>query len=61
MISVVLVGKEDGLAELLKLKRKLNADDNIDLMAMSTFSPVGLRSSNGMSVCVCVCVCVWTE
>ena len=58
MISVVLVGKEDGLAELLKLKRKLNADDNIDLMAMSTFSPVGLRSSNGMRECVCVCVCV---
>ena len=25
---------------------------------MSTFSPVGSRSSNGMSECVCVCVCV---
>ena len=34
------------------------------LLAMSTFSPIGLRSSNGMrmcmchSVCACVCVCV---
>ena len=26
---------------------------------MSTFSPVGLQSSNGISVCVCVCVCAW--
>ena len=26
--------------------------------AMSTFSPVGSRSSNGMRMCVCVCVCV---
>ena len=25
---------------------------------MSTFSPVGSRSSNGMSECVCVCVCM---
>ena len=25
---------------------------------MSTFSPVGLQSSNGMGMCVCVCVCV---
>ena len=24
---------------------------------MSTFSPVGSRSSNGMRMCVCVCVC----
>ena len=36
-------------------------------VAMSTFSPVGSRSSNGMRMCVCVCVCmcvcvcVWTE
>ena len=26
--------------------------------AMSTFSPIGLWSSNGMKMCVCVCVCV---
>ena len=26
--------------------------------AMSTFSPVGLWSSNGMRMCACVCVCV---
>ena len=43
-----------GSVELLE--RKLNADDNIDLMAMTTFSPVGLRSSNGMRMCVRVCV-----
>ena len=48
-----------GSVELLE--RKLNADDNIDLMAMTTFSPVGLRSSNGMRMCVRVFVCVWTE
>ena len=24
---------------------------------MSTFSPIGLLSSNGMRICVCVCVC----
>ena len=32
-------------------------------MTMSTFSPVGLQSSNGMRMCVsqCMCVCVWTE
>ena len=27
-------------------------------MAMSTFSPVGSWSSNGMRMCLCVCVCV---
>ena len=27
--------------------------------AMSTFSPVGSRSSNGMRMCVRVCVCVY--
>ena len=35
------------------------------LTAISTFSPIGSRSSNGMRVraCVCAraCVCVWTE
>ena len=32
-------------------------------MAMSTFSPIGLRSSNGMrmSVSQCMCVCVRME
>ena len=29
--------------------------------AVSSFSPVGLPSSNGMRMCVLVCVCVWTE
>ena len=27
-------------------------------MAISTFSPVGSQSSNGMCVCVCVCACL---
>ena len=27
-------------------------------VAMSTFSPIGTLSSNGMRMCVCVCVCV---
>ena len=27
-------------------------------VAMSTFSLVGSRSSNGMRMCVCVCMCV---
>ena len=33
------------------------------LLAMSTFSPVGLLSSNDMRMCACVCVCVcgWNE
>ena len=30
----------------------------LGMTAMSTFSPVGSRSSNGMRMCVCVCVCV---
>ena len=33
---------------------------SITTQAMSTFSPVGSRSSNGMRMCVCVCVCVCT-
>ena len=37
---------------------KVNALTPVKLPAMSTFSPIGLWSSNGMSVCVCVCVCV---
>ena len=28
---------------------------------MSTFSPVGSPSSNGMRMCVCVCVDGWNE
>ena len=41
-----------------------------DAGAMSAFSPIGSRSSNGIRVCVCcvcvcvcvcVCMCVWTE
>ena len=28
-----------------------------ELVAMSTLSPIGLHSSNGMRMCVCVCVC----
>ena len=31
------------------------------MTAMSTFSPVGSRSSNGMRMCVCVCVCVCVD
>ena len=38
--------------------------DQLKVMAMSTFSPDGSRSSNGMRKCVCVprvCVCVRNE
>ena len=31
--------------------------ESVESLAMSTFSPVGLQSSNGMGMCVCVCVC----
>ena len=30
----------------------------ISASAISTFSPIGMWSSNGMKMCVCVCVCV---
>ena len=32
--------------------------ESVESLAMSTFSPVSLRSSNGMGMCVCVCSCV---
>ena len=35
-------------------RRKAKTQDR----AMSTFSPVGSLSANGMKLCVCVCVCV---
>ena len=30
----------------------------VPVLAMSTFSPIGLQSSKGIRMCVCVCVCV---
>ena len=32
--------------------------ESVESLAMSTFSPVSLQSSNGMGMCVCVCSCV---
>ena len=40
---------------LLNLK---SCSDDLIPVAMSTFSPVGTLSSNGMRIYVCVCVCV---
>ena len=34
---------------------------SITTQAMSAFSPVGARSSNGMRMCVCVCVCTFVH
>ena len=37
--------------------------ESVDILAVSTFSPVGLQSSDGMGMCVsqCVCVCVYVH
>ena len=34
---------------------------SVMMRAMSAFSPVSLRSSDGISMCVCVCACVRNE
>ena len=49
---VCVCGGGGGGGGLLSLRHSL---------AISTFSPIGLLSSNGLTVCVCVCVCVCVD